>query len=85
VEKLVETVGRRGVGGESSVDPRIDAEKLDQVNIISRWLENQGDAATCITLEPGWADRGFGGVVDRVLAAARLAAGQGLVGEYRGA
>ena len=75
VENLLETVSRRWAAGENEVDLRIDAEKLDQVNIISRWLEDQGDTASIITLEPGWADGGFAQVADRVMDAARLAAG----------
>ena len=73
VEKLLEMVSSRWVGGENGVDPRIDAEKLDQVNIISRWLEDQGDSASIITLEAGWISDRFSDVVDRVIEAARLA------------
>ncbi len=74
VEKLLETVARGWAEGENGVDLRIDPEKLDQVNIISRWLEDQGDDASTITLGPGWANGGFAGVVDRVMEAARIAA-----------
>ncbi len=74
VEKLLEAVAHRWADGENEVDLRIDAEKLDQVNIISRWLEDQGDDASTIALGPGWVNGGFAAVVDRVMEAARIAA-----------
>jgi len=61
------------VGDE--VDARIDAEKLDQVNIISRWLERQGEAAGVITLEPGWPADGMAALAERLVEAIRQAAG----------
>jgi hypothetical protein len=53
---------------------RIDAVSLDQVNIISSWLERQGAGPSTIALEPGWFQGGFAAVVDRVVEAAGTAA-----------
>ncbi|MHB0871758.1 MAG: GIY-YIG nuclease family protein, partial [Chloroflexota bacterium] len=77
VESLLQTVAERWAGDGSRTDLRIDAEKLDQVNIISLWLGKQGEAATTVMLEPGWASHRFRETVDRVVEAARLAVGQG--------
>ncbi|MGE5618384.1 MAG: exonuclease domain-containing protein [Sphingomonadaceae bacterium] len=76
VVSLLESVAEKWAGAESCPDLRIDAEKLDQVNIISLWLEKQGDAATIVMLEPGWTSERFAQTVDRVMEAARLAVGQ---------
>ncbi len=75
VEGLLETVARRWPAAGERGEVRIDPEKLDQVNIISHWLEAQGGAASTTALEPGWAAARFSEVVDWVMDAAQTAAG----------
>jgi len=55
---------------------RMDAESLDQVNIIATWLDGQGVGATTIPLEPDWMDQRFEEVAGRVIEAAKLAVGR---------
>jgi len=71
LQKVV--IGRFKKGGQ--VTSRIDAQGLDQVNIISKWLDRQGTAAASIPLEPLWVEDRFSEVEERVAQAARVAAG----------
>jgi DNA polymerase III subunit epsilon len=73
--ELMESVARMESGGTPRSELLTDLERLDQVNIITSWLEGQGPSASTVVLEPGWASERFTQVVDRVWAAARLAAG----------
>lgn len=75
VESVLREAARRRVGSGERPAVRIDAESLDQVNIISSWLGRQGAEATTIALEPGWATQQFHEVVDSVAAAVHVAAG----------
>lgn len=70
VEQLLEAMAERRLASGGRPAVRIDAPSLDQVNIITAWLERHGLAESTITLEPGWAQRGFAQVVDRIVDAA---------------
>lgn len=73
IERLLEMAA--GWSGSRGRPPlKIDAERLDQLSIISNWLEGQGDAACTIPLDAGWATDGRARMVDRVLEAALIAA-----------
>lgn len=74
VEGLLETLAGRWVAPSPRPQSAQDPEGLDQVNIISAWMEKQGLAATTLALEPGWAGSRFPEVVDQVMEAARMAA-----------
>ena len=71
VEQLLHAMVERRLAAGSRPSVRIDAQSLDQVNIISGWLDRHGRAAGTITLEPGWSQTAFAEVVDRVVEAAR--------------
>jgi len=74
VEGLLK-MARRWSGAWKRGSLRIDAESLDQVCIISGWLERQGTAATTIVVEPEWVSDRLDQTVERVMAAARAIAG----------
>lgn len=76
VADLLQAVVERRLAAGSRPAVRIDAQSLDQVNIISGWLERHGPTASTITLEPGWLQDSFAQVVDRVVEAARVVAGR---------
>ena len=76
VEDLLRAMVERRLAAGNRPAVRIDAQSLDQVNIISGWLERHGLAASTITLEPGWFQDSFAQVVDRVIEAARVVAGK---------
>lgn len=73
--ELMESVARMESGDTPRSELLTDLERLDQVNIITSWLEGQGPSASTVVLEPGWASDRFTQVVDRVWEAARVAAG----------
>ncbi len=75
VEGLLRDLSARRIASGGRPAVRIDAQSLDQVNIISGWLERQGVVASTIVLEPGWSDGDLGVIVDRIVEAARPAAG----------
>ncbi|HEX9015556.1 MAG TPA: exonuclease domain-containing protein [Chloroflexota bacterium] len=75
VEELLASMAKRRLASGDRPAVRIDAESLDQVNIITSWLDRQGIAASTIVLDRGWADGHFEEVVDRVVRAAKGAAG----------
>lgn len=74
-EELLRAMAARRVASGGRTAVRIDAPSLDQVNIITGWLEKQGSAATTIVLEQGWSDGDLGPIVDRVVEAATIASG----------
>lgn len=76
VAGLLEMVAHRWhlEGGRAPL--QIDAESLDQVNIITTRLESEGGRATTITPEPGWANGRLDEVVDRVVALAERVGGE---------
>jgi DNA polymerase III subunit epsilon len=76
VEQLLDAMAARRLASGDRPAVRIDAQSLDQVNIISGWLDRNGFAASTITLEAGWAQNSFAQVVDNVVEAARAAAGR---------
>jgi DNA polymerase III subunit epsilon len=73
LERLLREIAAGAFGRGGGAVLRIDAESLDQVNIISNWLSGRGSPAGTLMLEPGWAGERFPEVVEWAVATASRA------------
>jgi DNA polymerase III subunit epsilon len=71
VEGLLREIAAGAFGRAGGARLQIDAESLDQVNIISNWLSGRGSPAGTLMLEPGWAAGRFSQVVEWAVETAR--------------